>query len=83
MNIIIHLNGNAHTVTLADTKAACKGDFVFKLILFYGFLQKLNDFGRALKITRAAYANLNDYKTYTFALISFWKNSSTVSAFTE
>ena len=35
-------------VTLADTKTTGKRNLVFKMIFFYGFLQKLDNFGRTL-----------------------------------
>ena len=83
VNIIINLNGNPYAISLADTKTTGKCNIIFEVIFFYGFLQKLHDFGRALQMTGASYANLNNHIIYTFDLIFFSKNSATVSGVTE
>ena len=48
VNIIINLYCYANAVTLADTKTTGKRNLVFKMIFFYGFLQKLYNFRRTL-----------------------------------
>ena len=38
-------------VTLADTKTTDKRNLVFKMMIFYGFLQEFNNLGRPLDMT--------------------------------
>ena len=59
MDIIIYLNRNTNTITLADAEAAGKCNLVFEMIIHYGFLKKLNYFRRTFQVAGAANTNLN------------------------
>ena len=51
VNVIIHLNGHAHSVTFPDTEASRKNHLVLNMMLGNCVLEQLNDFGRSFQMT--------------------------------
>jgi hypothetical protein len=43
VHLVVHLNGNAHTVAFSDAKASGQHHLVFKTVLFKRLLKQLDD----------------------------------------
>jgi len=61
MYLVVDLNGHTDSVAFTDAEAAAEGNGLHKTVLFNGFSEKLNYFGRALQMAGASDTNLDSH----------------------
>ena len=62
IDFIVHLNGNADGIAFSKTEASGERNFIFKMVLFYGFLHAPYDFWRTFEMAGTAYTDLDNHR---------------------